>query len=508
MVDTSAVPGSSLVNTGTLLHYSGAEGGSNFATGDQHDDASVTLMDADFSKHMTGTELDLAGNNAATQAVIGEEATYQVTIDLPEGTLAGAALADAFDSGLAFVSCTSITPSSTDDISTDHAGGFAAACSAPTVTNNGRNVSFDLGNVVNSNLDDDVPETLTVTYQAVVLNTLANQAGTNLHNNATLSWTGHSVNHAAPEAVTIVEPALTVDKSVNSAAGGFDAGDPVTYTIVIRNSSALDAFETTLEDTIPAGISSLTLSGVVDTASLVSSGNFNLTGHDITTVTPFDMAADPARSITVSVTGVLAYSVNPGQLVSNTALVRWSSMAGTVSDRSSYNGASDERTGADGVGPDTSTLNNYAASDNADLNVNSTQNTKYIHATSEGFTGNDGVEHVAIGEIVRYRLVISLPEGCSPNFQVRDQLPAGLTFLDDGNARMAFVSDDPIVSTSAGNVAAFGSCEAVDTTDTATDSLPASLPCGFDTTNIGSDSNTLVNFDPKWNRIDCMVQTG
>jgi uncharacterized repeat protein (TIGR01451 family) len=48
---------------------------------------------------------------------------------------------------------------------------------------------------------------------------------------------------------------------------------------------------------------------------------------------------------------------------------------------------------------------------------------------------------VAIGEIVRYRLTTRLIEGTHSNLRISDLLPTGLSFLNDGTATVAFVSD-------------------------------------------------------------------
>ena len=51
---------------------------------------------------------------------------------------------------------------------------------------------------------------------------------------------------------------------------------------------------------------------------------------------------------------------------------------------------------------------------------------------------------VAPGEVVRYRLIFQLPEGQSPDLQLRDAIPAGLQFLNDGTSRAVFLSNNPI----------------------------------------------------------------
>ncbi len=64
-------------------------------------------------------------------------------------------------------------------------------------------------------------------------------------------------------------------------------------------------------------------------------------------------------------------------------------------------------------------------------------NTKSLVTTSEASTtGNN----VAIGEIVRYQLVVQIPQSSSTDFQIVDQLPAGLSYLDDGTTTVGFVS--------------------------------------------------------------------
>lgn len=56
------------------------------------------------------------------------------------------------------------------------------------------------------------------------------------------------------------------------------------------------------------------------------------------------------------------------------------------------------------------------------------------------------------GEIVRYRLVATIPEGTSPNLQLHDNIPFGMRFINDNTVRVAFVSNSGgITSTSAGS---------------------------------------------------------
>ncbi|NCC34642.1 MAG: DUF11 domain-containing protein, partial [Chloroflexia bacterium] len=62
---------------------------------------------------------------------------------------------------------------------------------------------------------------------------------------------------------------------------------------------------------------------------------------------------------------------------------------------------------------------------------------KTLVTTSEAHTSD---ANATIGEIVRYRLAVELPEGTSPALQLVDLLPTGLTYLTE-TARVAFVSN-------------------------------------------------------------------
>ena len=49
--------------------------------------------------------------------------------------------------------------------------------------------------------------------------------------------------------------------------------------------------------------------------------------------------------------------------------------------------------------------------------------------------------NVVVGEIVMYKLTLTIPEGTLPGATVVDTLPAGLSFLNDNTATIAFVTN-------------------------------------------------------------------
>jgi VCBS repeat-containing protein len=64
---------------------------------------------------------------------------------------------------------------------------------------------------------------------------------------------------------------------------------------------------------------------------------------------------------------------------------------------------------------------------------------------------------VAPGEIVRYRMIVRLPEGDTTGASINATLPTGLQFMADGSATIAFIADGGIVSTTVSGGAVVGS---------------------------------------------------
>ena len=134
-------------------------------------------------------------------------------------------------------------------------------------------------------------------------------------------------------------------------------------------------------------------------------------------------------------------AVIPGQVITNTASQTWTSLPGIVGPQSTYNTFSCERTG-DTLGCG-GTQNDYSSSDPATVTIFAPAPVKSIVQTSETHTASPGgVVRLAVGEIVRYRLAVLIPEASLNDLYLLDRLQnpaAGLRFLDDGTARAAFV---------------------------------------------------------------------
>jgi uncharacterized repeat protein (TIGR01451 family)/fimbrial isopeptide formation D2 family protein len=374
----------------------------------------ITVAQPEVAKTLVTTSI-VNASNSATQAVIGETAIYTVTLTVPQGTMPAATLVDVLPAGMAFVELVG-TPV------VDPAISFTGSL-VPVVASGGQTITFNLGDVTNSDTDSTQPETIEVTFRAVVLNVGGNVSGTQLVNRSRATWNSgaNTTPFASSGPVTVIEPKLQTTKTV--AVGGFggNVGDPVTYTITIRQaaSSDTDAFDVSFLDELPAKIASPALVSVVDTAGIVTAGDFSLTGSTLTGG-GFDLPKLPAgRTITLTVSGTLAAPLSATETIANTASTRWTSLDGDPGQITPNNSNAYERTG--GGSADPGQLNNYVASGTATITPNSAD--LAIVKTVSNATPN-------VGDTISFTITLSnLGPNVAHGVEVTDQLPAGLQFV-------------------------------------------------------------------------------
>ena len=212
-------------NTGTIKNYASTEGGPNFAN-NLTDDTDVTIQGPEITKTLEKTSI-VDSFNSITQAVIGEVATFKLDVGIPRGTTPGAVVVDTFPAGLAFKSIDPKTVVIDTGVSIANAN-----WSTPVLSNDGKTLTFDLGDVTNSNASNDL-KGFSIEYEAVVLNVASNKAGKTLKNAAELTWTStapvHSAGPAHSDPITVIEPEITVQKTVSPKNA--EAGDSATFTI-------------------------------------------------------------------------------------------------------------------------------------------------------------------------------------------------------------------------------------------------------------------------------------
>ena len=233
------------------------------------------------------------------------------------------------------------------------------------------------------------------------------------------------------------------NNALDSNVAGLDAGDTVRFVIVIENigTSYRGAFNVQLRDELPAGLTFTSGSlRIVDG----SGAALSFTRPDGTAASDADIftaagirLSDPG-STPVDADGVAGgaidgYNASSGRniaVVSFDASVDNDAYSRLVSGNLTNVGVLEDFTNVSSGGasylPGSAKL-----SDNATIALRNAAVSKSIVATSESSTSGN---NVAIGEIVRYRLQVTVPEGNLANFKLVDALPSGLSFLNDGTA--------------------------------------------------------------------------
>jgi uncharacterized repeat protein (TIGR01451 family)/fimbrial isopeptide formation D2 family protein len=232
---------------------------------------------------------------------------------------------------------------------------------------------------------------------------------------------------------------------VNSDLSNVDAGDSVTFAIAIENSGGSPAYNVELADIIPLGPTDLPSCFGPNSPFCVTDGHGTLIpfttapGGFGRTIIKLGTPLDPLNSSTAATgTNIAVITFNAKLLDKDrlkagcchniTQLIRY-----TSTPQLSHQPIPPNFVDAGFGGP---------FQDTANICVGPKAFSKCIVKTSELHTkpqtAPPGAAPVAIGEIIRYRIAATVPEGLSPNFQIRDVLPPGLTYL--GSPTVGFVS--------------------------------------------------------------------
>ncbi|MCZ8147710.1 MAG: isopeptide-forming domain-containing fimbrial protein, partial [Roseomonas sp.] len=333
---------------------------------------------------------------ARVDLAIGEVVTYRLTITLPQGLTEDLVLTDKMPGGLQPLAGRVVGVG---------AGfppglyGVAAAIDPAT----GR-VTFDFGDVTNTSLAAvGAEDRIVVEIDARVRDAGGPAAGDTLTNMAKADFTIGGRAGALTDAVTVdvVEPALTIDKAVIGATTG-DAGDIITYTVTIAHASASSgpAYDLVVTDPLPASLVPLSVTSSRGSASFVPGGVQLLLG-----TAAFLPTEGP---ITLTYTARLADTVEPGQVIPNTATLNFDSAKGDG--------------GRAGTASDTAEVK---AVFTADLQ-------KTVTGTSLPKTGSSSFNpdrpDVAIGETVFYQLQATISEG-TQRLVITDNVPEGMRIL-------------------------------------------------------------------------------
>lgn len=302
------------------------------------DDPSNVIIENSVLIKTRSTQINQPGNNAASQATIGERIDYTVTATIPEGTSlygANTALVDNVSTRMAVV------PLSASATLNDGTGGgpVPLPTAGLALTQSGNNIRISFPNPY-SNPAHSGDDVIVLTFSAIVRDLYPNNyaQGTStqytLPNTATLSWqNAGGANRSASGSIntTVVEPRISIDKTA-STAGPVEPNDIFTYSLQVSNASGTrvsTANDTVVIDHVPVGVTPVNGGVPVADGGTVNpdGGIWNLSARTITwpSISTINPGANVTRSFNVSVDDPAIGS----DILVNEAEVRTTSMPGT-----------------------------------------------------------------------------------------------------------------------------------------------------------------------------------
>ena len=251
-VQNNVTPGQILANTATAswTSLSGANANERDGSGGVNDytASDSTNLGAPDNTTFVKSRLSDTFNTGSNDVRVGDRIEFELRIGLQEGTHNDLVLADTLPTGLVYEGM----------VSADYFGTPGVA--NPVVA--GQTLSWNLGTVTNPADGNAANDFLLIVYSARVANndTLTQLPTTQpLFNAATLDYTVAAVpapTRNSNTSVNVLQPELTISKSVTSAGGDnvVVAGETITYTVDIVNSGDAPAYDVVLTDTLPAGL--------------------------------------------------------------------------------------------------------------------------------------------------------------------------------------------------------------------------------------------------------------
>jgi uncharacterized repeat protein (TIGR01451 family) len=424
-------------------------------------------------------------NSATGNVVVGQLVTFDVTVNIPEGTSSSSTVQQAF-TGLAFVSAQGIasSPSVT-------CGGVACTLPAPTVASGGKSATWAFTNINNTDNNNSTTETITFTVTAAVTNVAAASKG--LMVSATLTGGGNTqTTH-----LTVAEPSPTF--TVTSAPASGDSGDAVTVSVHVQNPTSdtltSAAYDSQVAFTLPTGMAGVTFPATTCPVTTATASGQSV----VVAFNSIPVGTDCSFSFVTTLTDAAVV----GSTLVGSGTATWSSLAGDVTtSQSTYSSVASERTG--NPSNPGGALNNYLASPSFSTGVAGTTSAALSLQSTDSAQTNGA--SIALGELATYEIDLVVPEGTLSTVQVTDTPPPGMQLLSVSLVTTGFngtVQIDPTstnLGVAVGHAATYALGTIVNTGDNVTTNNQISLIVtargSFDPTVLGSSNShsATLNF--------------
>ncbi|MBY5942182.1 VCBS domain-containing protein [Halomonas sp. DP5N14-9] len=472
-----------LGTTATLTNYASVDGGTDFTPTDLEDDATQQVaaptITTTFADGGAATDNDSSASHTdGADLVVGESMFYDIVVTLPEGTTQELRVNDLIPPGMALDTSYNgsgyrLITASAD--SNNLSANFAGSVSVSGLAGSGGTLGVDGVDGVDGQFtfsaagatgdNDTGNNTFVLRVRLIATNTLNNQQGTEHEHKAGLTYQdvdGDEVNGSTAvdrdvsqpgtgPTTTLVEPTVSIEQALTTPSDpglGVDADDPVSYTITLSNTSGVDAFDLDVNGDISPELVSPTIGQVTINGSVIdvsgADNPFEITGnatdgYQVSVKSGFDLDLADGDIVTLTIDGTVSANAPNQVTLDNSTSVQWTSLDGVQTSPVV------ERTGADGE-PGVNVINDYRSSDTLAIPVASYLDISRIgglDSTGDASDSQAATNDVAVGEIIRYRVVALAPEGDSDSYKLQVTLDAGLSFVDfaDNRINLALISD-------------------------------------------------------------------
>ncbi len=361
--------------------------------------------------------------NGTKNVMIGEVAEYSLNLTIPQGTTNNVILTDILPSNLQYNTGTAMIMRSTGNIT---ATGFTFTQVGTYEDYTGSinpQLTFNLGNITFPGTNGLNNATISIIFNATVLNTNINQEGAVIPNNVTFNFTNASGTNQKLTGVgpnlTVITPQLSTTKIANPTS--VEGGQTVNFTIQVNNNVTNGAPSYDVQITDPLiGYNNLDILSIVPSNSTMS--YYNNSTSNLLNITISEL--DPNQYLNVTYQANLNNNVTYGQQVNNTVTATGTSLPGDYGTNNATPGApgttNGKRTG-DSSQP-AGNVNNIIANSTAVTTVRSPTISKNVNGQKN--------MNLTIGGTTNENIIASLPEGTTNDLEVVDQLPVGLQFGD------------------------------------------------------------------------------
>ncbi len=359
--------------------------------GDDDDDSQLNNYNEQASSDLTlnsaiAIQKTLSPGQPDSTFTIGDTVSFDLRVDIVEGTVPNVQVIDNLPSGMSFVRLVSIIAD--NNISYDGTG---------TATETGNQITIDMGNVTNVADSDTTNDYFIVRIEAMVDDVSSNTAGSVLTNNAEVHSDSGNAGPVNLD-ITVGEPHLVITKTASDTTPPI--GKEITFSVTVEHSSSTaDAYDVKVSDAIPAGMTYV--AGSTTGQASVDESDLSNPVFDLGNITLTEGSKTFQFKVKINEDWI------PGNSITNTVNLEYDGQSGSPSVERSYSDS-----GSETVTPTAETFIDAV---------------KTVALVDDA----DGDGSVSSGDTLEYTITLNNTDGDLTGVVFYDNLPSEITYVSN-----------------------------------------------------------------------------